>query len=56
MCALLGKDVSVLKSRGIGFSEMAAAFSANPYTMIPNYRILVTAATKNHLDPTLLKI
>jgi hypothetical protein len=35
---------------------MAAAFSANPYTMIPNYRILVTAATKNHLDPTLLKI
>lgn len=56
MCAILGKDVSVLKSRGIGFSEMASSFSANPYTMIPNYRILVTAATKNHLDPTLLKI
>lgn len=35
---------------------MASSFSANPYTMIPNYRILVTAATKNHLDPTLLKI
>lgn len=56
MCALLGKDVSVLKSRGIGFSEMASAFSANPYTMIPNYRVLVTAFSKNHLDPTLLKM
>ena len=56
MCSLLGKDVSVLKSRGIGFSEMASAFAANPYTMIPNYRILVTASSKNHLDPTLLKM
>lgn len=56
MCALLGKDVSVLKSRGIGFSEMASSFSANPYTMIPNYRILITAATKNHLDSTLSKV
>ncbi len=56
MCQLLGKDVAVLKSRGLGFSEMASAIAVNHYTMIPNYRILVTAYSKKHLDPTLLKL
>ncbi len=56
LCEKLGYDVGLLKSRGIGFSEMAASFSARPYTMIPNYRIVISAGSKNHLDPTLEKV
>ena len=43
MCEILGYDIAVLKSRGIGWSEIAASFASRPYTMIPNYRILVSA-------------
>lgn len=56
LCEKLGFDVGLLKSRGIGFSEMAASFSARPYTMIANYRIMISAFSKNHLDPTLEKM
>lgn len=56
LCEKLGYDVGLLKSRGIGFSEMASSFSARPYTMIPNYRIVISAFSKNHLDPTLEKV
>lgn len=56
MTELLKKDVSVLKSRGIGFSEMASAFISRPYTTIPNFRSVVSAFSKNHLTPTLSKI
>jgi hypothetical protein len=56
MCQLLKRDTSVLKSRGIGFSEMASAFITRPYTTIPNFRALVTAFSSNHLTPTLSKI
>jgi len=55
MCEKLGYDVALLKSRGIGFSEMGSSLSTRPYTMIPNYRIVISAASKNHLDPTLEK-
>lgn len=56
LCNKLGKDSSILKSRGIGFSEMAAAITANSYTQIPNFRILVTAFSSKQLTPTLNKI
>lgn len=56
MCEKLKKDTSVLKSRGIGFSEMASSFIVRPYTTIPNFRSVVTAFSKNHLTPTLSKI
>lgn len=56
LCEKLGYDVALLKSRGIGFSEMASSFSTRPYTTIPNYRIMVTAFSKGHLDPTLEKM
>ena len=39
MCEKLKKDTSVLKSRGIGFSEMASSFITRPYTTIPNFII-----------------
>lgn len=56
LCEKLGKDTSVLKSRGIGFSEMASSFIVRPYTTIPNFRAVVSAYSKNHLTPTLSKI
>jgi len=56
MCEKLKKDTSVLKSRGIGFSEMASSFIVRPYTTIPNFRSVVSAFSKNHLTPTLSKI
>ena len=55
LCEKLDYDVALLKSRGIGFSEMASSFSTRPYTTIPNYRIMVTTFSKGHLDPTLEK-
>ncbi len=56
MCERLGYDIAVLKSRGIGWSEIASSFTARPYTVIPNYRILVSAFSDKHLGPTIDKI
>ena len=56
MSEKLMKDVIVLKSRGIGFSEIAASEAARTYTFIPNYRNVVTAFSKNHLEPTIEKM
>lgn len=56
ICEKLKKDVAVLKSRGIGWSEIASSFSVRPYTTIPNYRIVISAYSKNHLEPTLGKL
>ena len=56
MCELLKKDTSVLKSRGIGFSEMASSFVVRPYTTIPNFRSVVSTFSLGHLTPTLSKI
>jgi len=56
LCEKLKKDTSVLKSRGIGFSEMASSFITRPYTIIPNFRSVVSAYSQNHLTPTLSKI
>lgn len=35
---------------------MAAALSANAYTHIPNFRIVISAFSKKQLDPTLAKV
>ena len=56
MCEKLKKDTSVLKSRGIGFSEMASSFITRPYTTIPNFRSVVSTFSEKHLKPTLDKI
>ena len=56
MCELLKKDIGVLKSRGIGFSEIASSTAVKAYTFIPNYRIVVTAYSEKNLKPTLEKI
>ena len=56
ICEKLKRDTSVLKSRGIGFSEMAASFITRPYTTIPNFRSVVSTFSERHLNPTLSKI
>jgi len=56
ICEILKKDTSVLKSRGIGFSEMASSFITRPYTTIPNFRSVVSTFSEKHLKPTLDKI
>lgn len=56
LCELLGKDVGLLKARSMGFSEMGASLCARPYITTPNYRVLATAFSKNHLQPLLSKI
>ena len=56
MCELLGKDVGLLKSRGIGFSEMAAELAVRPFITTPNYRVLASAPSEKHLKPLLSKI
>ena len=56
MCDILKKDITVLKSRGIGFSEIAASEAARTYTFIANYRTVISAYSKGHLDPTIEKM
>ena len=56
MCELLRKDVGLLKARAMGFSEMAAELCVRPYITTPNYRVLATAYSDNHLKPLLSKI
>lgn len=56
MCELLKKDTSALKSRGIGWSEIAASLTVRPYTTIPNFRTVISAFSTGHLGPTLAKI
>jgi len=56
ICEVLGKDVGLLKSRGIGFSEIGACLCARPYITTPNYRVMVSAFSDNHLKPLLAKI
>lgn len=56
MCELLKKDSSALKSRGIGWSEIAASLTVRPYTTIPNFRTVISAFSAGHLGPTLAKI
>lgn len=56
ICEKLGYDVGLLKSRGIGFSEVGASLCARPYITTPNYRVAATAFSKNHIGPLLAKI
>lgn len=56
MCELMDLDVAVVKSRGIGWSEIAASMCVRPYTEIPNFRAVVTAFSEGHLKPTLDKM
>lgn len=52
----LGKNVSMMKSRGIGFSEITAAMCNCEYSCYKNSITLVTAATDNYVRKTFEKV
>lgn len=55
LCEKLGKDVNSLKSRGIGWSEIAACLAVCPYTVLSKYRVVCSAFSEGHLSPLLQK-
>lgn len=55
LCEYIGKDVVLLKSRGLGFSEVLAALAVRPFITTRKFRTLLTAAADDQLDPLLDK-
>ena len=55
MCEILGKDVIMLKARGLGFSEMLACLAVRPFITTREFRTVITAAADAQLDPLLDK-
>ena len=55
LCERLGCDSIALKSRGVGFSEIAASLGVRPYTTTKNYNVLYTAFKSHFLDKLLEK-
>lgn len=52
----LGKNVSMMKSRGVGFSEITAGMCDCEYSCYKNSITLVTAATDNYVKKTFEKV
>lgn len=55
MCEHVGKDICMLKARGLGFSEMLASLGVRPFITTRGFRSVYTAAAANQLDPVLDK-
>lgn len=55
MCEYLGKDIVMLKARGLGFSEMLACLAVRPFITTRKFRTVCTAAADAQLDPLLDK-
>ena len=55
LCELTGHDVLAVKSRGVGFSEIAASLGVGDYTVNRNVHCVYTAFAQNHLDDVLEK-
>jgi hypothetical protein len=56
MCEILGKDVGLLKARGIGFSEMGSCLCVRPFVTTRNSRTVASAYSERHLSPLLTKM
>ena len=56
LCEYLGKDVCMLKARGLGFSEILACLGVRPFTTTREFRTVYTADSDAHLNPTLTKV
>lgn len=50
LCEVLGYDAVVLKSRGVGASEMAASLGVRPYTTTKGYSALYVAFAEGFLE------
>lgn len=55
ICEYIGKDAVLLKSRGLGASEMLAALAVRPFITTRKFRTLLTASADDQLDPLLDK-
>ena len=55
ICEYIGKDVCLLKSRGMGMSEILADLAVRPFITTRKFRTLLTAAADDQLDPLLDK-
>ena len=56
LCRILRKNVCMMKSRAVGFSEIMASLSACQYSCYRNSITMVTAATSNYVTKTFEKI
>ena len=55
ICEYIGKDVCLLKGRGMGMSEVLADLAVRPFITTRKFRTLLTAAADDQLDPLLDK-
>ena len=55
LCKRLRKNAALMKARGLGFSEINAAMTANFYSTCKNSTSLIIAAEERKLTPTLNK-
>lgn len=55
ICEYIGKDICLLKGRGMGMSEVLADLAVRPFITTRKFRTLLTAATDDQLDPLLDK-
>lgn len=51
MAEKLGKDICILKARGIGLSEIVACLAVRPYTTNRGYHAMLTCAADIKLTP-----
>lgn len=51
MAEKLGKDICILKARGIGLSEIVASLAVRPYTTNRGYHVMLTCASETKLIP-----
>ena len=56
LCKICRKNVNLMKSRGIGFSEINASISANQYSCFRNSMCIITASNQNYTEKTLEKV
>ena len=55
LCEYIGKDIVMLKARGLGFSEMLACLGARPFITTREFTTMYTAFADNQLEPVLDK-
>ena len=55
MCEYLGKDVCMLKARGLGFSEILACLGVRPFVTTRQFHSIYTAGAEPQLVPVLDK-
>lgn len=56
LCRILHKNCGLMKSRGIGFSEINAAILANIYSCFSESNTLLTAFSSNYVEVSLQKV